>query len=64
MELSGSITANLRRAIDAVRRHKDRPVYPETAQYWQDLLTHARLKSSGDGRLTDALERALAERCY
>jgi hypothetical protein len=63
MELSGTITSNLRRAIDSVRRHRDRPVYPETTQYWRDLLDHARRKSCGDSRLTDALERALAERC-
>lgn len=62
MELSGTISANLRRALDSVKRHEGKTVYPETVQYWQDLLTHARHKSGGDGRLVDALEYALDKR--
>lgn len=62
MELSGTISANVRRALDSLKRHEGRPVYPETIAYWRDLLTHARGRAGSDGRLTDALEYALAKR--
>ena len=65
MELSGTIAANLRRAIDSVKRHHGKPVHRDTVQYWAALLSHAkdrRPQPGGLDRLIVMLEGALADR--
>ena len=42
MELSGTIVQNLRRAIDSAHRHRGKPVYQETVQFWTELVSYAR----------------------
>src|ERR1700759_179847 len=42
MQLYGSLADNLHAAINSNIRLRGRKVYPETVQYWQDLLHHAR----------------------
>lgn len=65
MELSGTVAANLRRAIDSVKRHHGKPVHQDTVQYWSALLSHAkdrRAQPGGIDRLIAMLECALADR--
>lgn len=66
MELSGTVAANLRRAIDSLRRHEGKPVHRDTLQYWSSLLDHAKdRKRQFDGgldRLILRLESGLADR--
>ena len=65
MELSGTIAANLRRAIDSVKRHHGKPVHQDTVHYWAALLSHAkdrRPQPGGLDRLIVMLEGALADR--
>jgi hypothetical protein len=65
MELSGTVAANLRRAIDSVKRHRGKPVHRDTEQYWSALLSHAknrRPQPRGLDRLITTLEGALADR--
>lgn len=47
MKIDGSIVTNLRAAVRSSERLKGSPVYPETLQFWQDLLAFAR----GDGQV-------------
>jgi len=42
MELSGSIHANLRAALQSARRLKDGPVHPDTVEHWANLVAAAR----------------------
>ena len=42
MELVGSLVENLRAAVYSSRRLHDQRVYPETLQFWIDLLELAR----------------------
>lgn len=70
MELHGKLVSNLESAVDSARRHRGRPVYPDTLQYWANLLEYARevirLAIDADApavrRLADSLEALLAER--
>ena len=42
MELHGNLIENLRAAIQSSKRLQGRPVYPETLQFWSQLLEMAR----------------------
>jgi hypothetical protein len=42
MKLHGSLQTNLEGALMSARRHRDRPVYPQTLAHWNDLLAYAR----------------------
>lgn len=65
MELSGTVAANLRRAIDSMKRHRGKPVHGDTVQYWAALLSHAKNRQAEPGgldRLIAKLECALEDR--
>jgi len=67
MQLYGSLADNLHAAINSNIRLRGRKIYPETIQYWQDLLHHARRQlatstaryASVEEKLADQLERVL-----
>ena len=42
MELHGSLVVNLEAAVHSAKRLRDQQVYPETLQFWGDLLATAR----------------------
>ena len=59
VELHGSLVENLRAAVQSSKRLQGRPVYPETLQFWVELLEMARDRqqetSLFDGRTVAAL---------
>jgi len=42
MKLDGSLTANLEAAVRSSQRLRGQKVYPETLQFWSELLATAR----------------------
>ena len=42
MQLSGSIHANLRAALQSARRLKDGPVHPDTIEHWSMIVAIAK----------------------
>jgi hypothetical protein len=42
MELHGSLADNLRAALASMKRYRGKNVHPDTVQYWEQLLAHAR----------------------
>jgi hypothetical protein len=42
MKLDGSVTANLEAAVRSAQRLRGQKVYPETLQFWSELLATAR----------------------
>jgi len=50
MELHGSLSRNMQLAIESARRLRGRQVHDDTLQFWQSLLSHARL----EGRCAEA----------
>jgi hypothetical protein len=42
MKLDGSLTANLEAAVRSSQRLRGQRVYPETLQFWSELLATAR----------------------
>ena len=42
MELHGSLVANLEAAVLSARRLRGRRIYPETLQFWGEVLAKAR----------------------
>lgn len=67
MELSGSIHANLRAALQSARRLKNGPVHPDTVEHWTRLVTVARaeqaaMESFKTRELTSDLEREITAR--
>ena len=42
MRIAGSIHANLRAAMQSVRRLKDGPVHPDTVDHWTNLVHAAK----------------------
>jgi hypothetical protein len=64
MELHGSLVTNLAAATDSARRHRNKPVYPDTLRHWSDLVGEARkvlatvidVDSAAVRRLADALD--------
>jgi hypothetical protein len=69
MELHGTISDNLKMAVESSRRLKGHPVYRDTLQFWSDLIKEARAKRGtkqiGDSGRVDELiaelESALSE---
>jgi hypothetical protein len=45
VELSGSVSDNLRAAITSARRFRGHPVHRDTLKFWQDLLAYAQTYS-------------------
>ena len=41
MKLHGSLQTNMEGAVMSARRHRGRPVYPQTVAHWTDLLAYA-----------------------
>ena len=48
MEINGTIVHNLRNAIKSAERLRGQPVYPDTLQFWRDLIRMARAKRVHD----------------
>ena len=42
MEMHGSITENLKLAVQSSRRLRGHPIYRDTIRFWSDLLHEAR----------------------
>ena len=42
MKLDGSLISNLEAAVQSSQRLRGQPVYPETLQFWSDVLATAR----------------------
>lgn len=42
MELHGSLIVNLEAAVRSAQRLRGQPLYPETLQFWSELLEMAR----------------------
>lgn len=42
MKLHGSLQDNLESAILSARRHRHKPVYPDTLQHWRALASYTR----------------------
>ncbi len=62
MQLHGTIEGNLISAIRSASRLRDRPVHPDTIQFWSDLVRHARNELSACAALpSEALRRLVAE---
>ncbi len=67
MQLSGSIHANLRAAMQSARRLKDNPVHPDTVEHWANLVVAAKgeetaMQSYKTRELVSDLEREIAAR--
>jgi hypothetical protein len=67
MKIAGSIHANLRAAMQSVRRLKDGPVHPDTVDHWTSLVhaaraEHAAMESFKTRELLSDLEREINER--
>lgn len=69
MNLHGTLTDNLKAAVDSSKRLEGHPVHLDTVKFWTDLLQHARtLKAEGhvDASAIDSLlaelDLAVAER--
>lgn len=67
MKIAGSIHANLRAAMQSVRRLKDGSVHPDTVDHWTGLVHAARaeraaMESFKTRELLSDLEREINER--
>ena len=66
MEISGSIHANLRAALQSARRLKDGPVHPDTVDHWSRIVAVAREQEAASAfttrELTNDLEREIRAR--
>ena len=67
MQLSGSVHANLRAALQSARRLKDGPVHPDTVAFWIELVATARTQpdateSYKTRELMSDLEREISAR--
>jgi hypothetical protein len=62
MELHGSITQNLKAAVESSRRLKGHPIHRDTLAFWSDLIREARARrSAGEGIDDREAEEAIAE---
>lgn len=67
MEISGSIHANLRAALQSARRLKDGPVHPDTIEHWSKIVAVAKrqegaMQSFTTRELMSDLEREIGLR--
>jgi hypothetical protein len=67
MRIAGSIHANLRAAMQSVRRLKDSPVHPDTVDHWISLVHAAKadqaaMDSFKTRQLLSDLEHEIDER--
>ena len=67
MEISGSIHANLRAALQSARRLKDGPVHPDTIEHWSKIVAVAKrqdvaVHSFTTRELMSDLEREIGRR--
>lgn len=70
MKIHGSLSDNVHAAMASARRHRGKVVYPETLEFWNDVLGMAKehLAALADAdtatiaRLTDELESELQAR--
>jgi len=67
MQVSGTIHANLRAALQSARRLKDGPVHSDTVDHWNDLVALARtedvaMRSFKTRELINDLEREISAR--
>lgn len=67
MQVSGTIHANLRAALQSARRLKGGPVHPDTVDHWMNLVTlarteHVAMQSFKTRELMNDLEREIAVR--
>lgn len=67
MELTGSIHANLRAALQSARRLKDGPVHPDTVHHWASIVEAAKtektsMESFKTRELVSDLEREISAR--
>lgn len=63
MHIEGSVRANLFAAIASARRWRGRGVHPDTIQYWDELLDHARHRAGSEpsAEINDLLRALEAE---
>lgn len=65
MELHGSITENLKAAVESSRRLKGHPIHRDTMAFWSGLIREARARRSAvegiDDREAEEAEEAIAE---
>ena len=67
MEISGSIHANLRAALQSARRLKEGPVHPDTIEHWSNIVAVAKrqdtaMQSFTTRELMSDLEREIGLR--
>ena len=67
LELSGTIHANLRAALQSARRLKAGPVHPDTVEHWTRIVALAKAESAALGsystrELLSDLEREIEAR--
>lgn len=67
MQVSGTIHANLRAALQSARRLKDGPVHPDTVEHWTKLVAVAKreqaaMESFKTRELMGDLEREISAR--
>ena len=61
VELHGSLLENLRAAVQSSKRLQGRPVYPETMQFWNELLEVARYRRTETFSVDRAAVATLAD---
>lgn len=52
MQISGSVHANLRAALQCARRLRGAPVHPDTLDHWNRLLDFAKAGACSEGSYT------------
>ena len=66
MQISGSVRANLRAALQSARKLKDGPVHPDTVDHWSRIVALAKDEEETSGfstrQLINDLEREIETR--
>jgi hypothetical protein len=60
MEIHGTIERNLRDALASAKRLERRPVYPDTLQFWSDLVREARAQRAAAENANAEIDQAIA----
>lgn len=62
MKMHGSITQNLRAAIESSRRLKGHPIHRDTLKFWSELVAETRTRRASGELLDDPeVDEAVAE---
>jgi hypothetical protein len=61
MKIHGSITQNLRAALESSRRLQGHSIHRDTVGFWSDLIMEARARRAAGEHLDPDIDEAIAE---